>query len=210
MIKTRLGSYSKDGWVDGSEDLYRYSFKSVKGHISYAEKANGVLINQPTNGYPILLFIESGDGWIYHGKFGVAEIHDDFVVLSRKAASTVLSEEKMLEATEDSYTEGDRRYVTHLMAERNKKVVSVVKSKVNSACDICGLKLLDYYGFDCIEAHHKKPISNYSSSYVVNSADFALLCPSCHRAIHKYMRVRDDDYLRLKKLLVERFHRYRT
>ncbi len=207
LIKTRVGLYDEDGWVEGSEDLYRYSFKSVKGRILYAEKANAVLINQPKSGYPILLFIESRDRWIYQGSFGVTELHDGFVVLSRAAVSTMLSEEQLLEETGVSYTEGDRRYVTHLLAERNKKVVSIVKSKQSSACDICGLQPFERYGVECIEAHHKKPISTYSSAYVVNPSDFALLCPNCHRAVHKYMKVQGGDYLHIKKSIVEIFEK---
>jgi putative restriction endonuclease len=209
LIKTRVGSYDEDGWVEGSEDLYRYSFKSVKGRISYAEKANAVLINQPKIGYPILLFIESRDRWIYQGSFGVTELHDGFVVLSRGAVSTALSEEQLLEEIDVSYIEGDRRYVTHLMAERNKKVVSIVKSKQGAACDICELNFFERYGVECIEAHHKKPISTYCSSYIVAPSDFALLCPSCHRAVHKYMRVYGGNYLDIKKSIVEKFGKMR-
>jgi len=51
LIKTRPGLYDQDGWIDEGECLYRYSIKSVKGHVSYAEKANAVLINQPANGF---------------------------------------------------------------------------------------------------------------------------------------------------------------
>ena len=209
LIKTRPGSYDQDGWIDGNEDLYRYSFKSVKGHISYAEKANAVLINQPKNGYPILLFIESRDQWIYQGDFRVTELHDSFVVLSRGAVSTMLSEEQLWQEAGVSYAEGDRKYVTHLMAERNKEVVSVVKAKQNSACDICGLRIFERYGVECIEAHHKKPMSTYSSSYVVTPSDFALLCPNCHRAVHKYMKVQSGDYIHIKKSISQRFQRMR-
>lgn len=210
LIKTRLGSYDQDGWIDESEDLYRYSFKSVKGNISYVEKANAVLINQPRNGYPILLFIESRDQWIYQGDFRVAELHDSFVVLSRGTVSTMLSGQPLWQEAGFSYTEGDRKYVTHLMAERNKQVVSVVKSKQNCACDICGLSVFERYGVECIEAHHKKPMSTYSSSYDVTPYDFALLCPNCHRAVHRYMKVQGGDYINIKKSIIERFQKMRN
>ena len=204
VIKTRPGLYGQDGWVDESDDVYRYSFKSVKGHISYAEKANAVLINQPKNGYPILLFIESRDQWIYQGDFRVTELHDSFVVLSRGAVSSILSEENLWQESGASYTEGDRKYVTHLMAERNKEVVSIVKSKQNSACDICGLRTFERYGVECIEAHHKKPMSTYSSSYIVTASDFVLLCPNCHRAVHRYMSVQSDEYFHIRELVIRR------
>lgn len=58
IIKTRPGSYANDGWVSNVKDMYSYSFKAKKGEISYTEKANKVLINQPQYLYPILLFTE--------------------------------------------------------------------------------------------------------------------------------------------------------
>lgn len=204
LIKTKLGSYDQDGWEDENESLYRYSFKATKGRISYADKANAVLVNQPLNGYPVLLFIESGDQWVYQGDFGVTQLHDSFVVLGRGPVSAVSSEEQLEQEERFSYTEGDRKYVTHLMAERNKAVVNIVKAKQNCPCDICGIRLLELYGVECIEAHHKRPISTYSSSHTVSPSDFALLCPNCHRAVHKYMRSEKHEYPHIRQSMLEK------
>lgn len=57
---------------------------------------------------------------------------------SAEGLCLLLFEEQLLEETGVSYTEGDRRYVTHLLAERNMKAVSIVKSKHNSAAIFVG------------------------------------------------------------------------
>ena len=49
IIKTRQGSYTDDGWADEQRRSYQYSFKARKGAISFAEKANQVLVQQPEN-----------------------------------------------------------------------------------------------------------------------------------------------------------------
>ena len=56
IIKTRPGSYDEDGWADESKSSYHYSFKARNSVISFEEKANQVLVNQPQHLYPILLF----------------------------------------------------------------------------------------------------------------------------------------------------------
>lgn len=88
--------------------------------------------------------------------------------------------------------------------QKNKEVVSIVKSKQNSTCDICGLRIFERYGVECIEAHHKKPMSTYSSSYVVTPSDFVLLCPNCHQTVHRYMKVQSDDDFHIRELVIRR------
>lgn len=87
IIKTRLGSYSDDGWSSDGKNSYHYSFKARNGKISHTEKANEVLVKQPQHLYPILLFTEHKDGWCFEGSFSVSEIEDKFVVLHRGLAS---------------------------------------------------------------------------------------------------------------------------
>ena len=199
LIKTKLGSYAHDGWLGKEENSYRYSFKAVKGAISYAEKANAVLVNQPLYAYPVLLFIESDNSWTYQGFFEVAEVLDHYVILDR---GHHLARQREAHAEADAgYTEGDRKYVTHLMAERNRSIVAKIKEVPNCPCNICGVRLIDRYGVECIEAHHKTPISTYSSSHMVGREDFVLLCPSCHRAVHRYMKIKGLEYLQIKEMM---------
>jgi putative restriction endonuclease len=198
IIKTRPGSYEHDGWSDEAKTSYHYSFKAKKGEISYTEKANEVLVKQPQHLYPIFLFTEhKKDGWYFEGSFSVSEIENKFVVLHRGLAS-----DAEISAPQDEllFQEGERKYVTHLMAERSKEVVKVLKSVESWLCDICGEDFLVRYGVKYIEAHHKVPISTYSASYVVSLSDFALLCPNCHKAVHIYMKKSGYEYAKIKSV----------
>ncbi len=83
IIKTRPGIYKYDGWVNEEKTFFRYSFKARNGTISYSEKANKVLINQSTNLYPIFLFTDHKDSWIFEGSFSVFQIEEKYVILRK-------------------------------------------------------------------------------------------------------------------------------
>ncbi|ESZ05777.1 HNH endonuclease [Mesorhizobium sp. L48C026A00] len=198
VIKTRPGSYEEDGWVDQTRDIYRYSFKARNSRISYAETANSVLIAQPQHMYPVLLFTESGPGWVFEGEFSVAEIEDTNVVLHRYISGThhtsTLDDEVVFE-------EGGRRYAVHLLAERSKGVVALLKSAGTFVCEICDVDFAVRYGMGYIEAHHKVPISSYTSKHTVKASDLALLCPNCHKGIHLHMKMDGKSYSEIRSLI---------
>ena len=198
IIKTRPGSYIQDGWVDDKHIIYQYSFKARNGEISFKEKANDVLIKQPQHNYPIFLFSEIKSSWYFEGTFLVTEIEDKFVVLNRSNMNSI---EPHSNVDEIIYSEGDKRYVTHLMVERNKDVVSALKNSTNWVCEICDLNFMELYGVPYIEAHHKIPISSYTSKYIVKQDDLALLCPNCHKAVHIHMKIKDQPYAVIKSIL---------
>ena len=52
-------------------------------------------------------------------------------------------------------------------------------------CHGCGTESLKTYGVEVIEAHHRVPLSELKESRIPKPSDFDLLCPSCHRAIHR-------------------------
>lgn len=197
VIKTRPGSYELDGWLDESRNSYRYSFKARNSVISYDETANRVLIAQPQHLYPIMLFTEGQVGWVFEGQFSVTEIGEVYVVLERQGSymPSVGAQDEI------TYREGGRRYVTHLLAERSRGVVDFLKGSTPSTCDICEEDFSVRYGVRYIEAHHKVPISTFTSQYVVTSDDLALLCPNCHKAVHIYMKQSDSNYAEIKSLL---------
>ncbi len=90
-----------------------------------------------------------------------------------------------------SFMEGDRRMVQHLEVERSKEVVDLLKSTTLNKdgagfiiCESCGVAPGSRYGCEVIEAHHKIPVSA-AGIRAIKIEDFALLCPNCHRAVHK-------------------------
>ena len=134
LKKADGGLYDRDGWQDSARVSYRYSFKKQAGEISYDEKANSVLIHQPQYHYPVLLFTDHNLAWIFEGAFTVREIADEYVLLHRGLGeSTNVS----LPLEELGFREGGRRYVAHLLAERNRAVVGLLKSAARWRCDIC-------------------------------------------------------------------------
>jgi predicted HNH restriction endonuclease len=90
-----------------------------------------------------------------------------------------------------SFAEGDRRMVQHLHVERSKDVVQLLKSSTLNKdssgfiiCEACGVAPGARYGHEIIEAHHKVPVAEAGITNV-SIHDFVLLCPNCHRAVHK-------------------------
>ena len=201
IIKTRKGSYKEDGWKDEDKITYHYSFKAKEGIVSYEEKANKVLIKQPQHLYPIFLFTEIKESWYFEGQFNVEEIDKLYVVLKR------IDELKPLpESIQDElqFDEGERRYVTHLMAERSKSVVSTLKDTKSWVCEICNVDFKEKYGIPYIEAHHKIPISTYNSKHIIKHQDLALLCPNCHKAVHLFMKLHNNNYEEIKSILASK------
>jgi putative restriction endonuclease len=158
-----------------------------------------VLINQPQYFYPIFLFTECTEGWKFEEIFSVVEIEDKYVVLKRGIISFT---ETIATFDDQQFIEGGRRYVTHLMAERNKDVVKIVKESNSWECEICGINFQNKYGVSYIEAHHKVPISTYSARCIVKPQNFVLLCPNCHKAIHLYMKDNDMGYDEIKRVFL--------
>ena len=89
-----------------------------------------------------------------------------------------------------SQTEGDKRLVTHYVRERapqlrKAKLNAVIKQHGHLKCECCGT-FADTYKPEIrrsvFEVHHKRPLSEGMTNNGV--ADLALLCASCHRALH--------------------------
>jgi len=98
--------------------------------------------------------------------------------------------------------EGGRRLVTHLRIERKQGIAKeAVLRHVRDSGPVCTLCVLDFsrrynlgMGDHCLEAHHKMPLSIRPAESETNLEDFMIVCPSCHRVIHK-KRAFDIDSL---------------
>jgi hypothetical protein len=104
------------------------------------------------------------------------------------------------------YTEGGKVLRTHLKTERDGKAARLAKELARSrskngklTCEACAcVPETDYRGLDLIEAHHRTPISKGLRSTSVE--DFAMLCPCCHRAVHKLIDQGTPFSIAIKKL----------
>jgi len=203
IVKSNSSRYANDGWIDGSEKHYRYSFKARKGQINLFELANAVLLNQPRFGYPINLFTSSGSNWLYRGIFRVKSIETSSVILSRQSKRSM---QRAFEVgmEEPIFYEGDRKYVLHRVAERSTTAISLAKSANSQKCDICCMDFRQRYGLAYIEAHHKVPLASIPSNHALKPSDLVLLCANCHRAVHLYMRQGKESYSYIRKTLRRR------
>ena len=104
------------------------------------------------------------------------------------------------------YTEGGKVLRTHLRTERDGNASRLAKelarkrSKTGKlSCEACAcVPEDDYRGLDLIEAHHRIPLS--SGVRETKPSDFAMLCPNCHRAVHKLINDGQEPELALIKV----------
>lgn len=95
-----------------------------------------------------------------------------------------------------------RRSKKHLRIERKSKNVKLAKGYHGVRCQVCLLDFSELYGRigeGFIEAHHLKPLSKLKEDVIENynvATDFAVLCPNCHRMIHKLQDPSDLQALR--------------
>lgn len=97
-----------------------------------------------------------------------------------------------VQALEAATPEGIRKLRQHWYLERDsslpiKAKEAFVKKYGELFCEACGLRPVPTYGHPLVDAHHRLPLSQYAASGKVSTSpsDFAILCPTCHRAVHK-------------------------
>lgn len=104
------------------------------------------------------------------------------------------------------FTEGARKIITHEVSERNPKVVQeakrIFKKEHNGElfCEICGFNFKTIYGKvgeDFIEAHHKVSLSSTTKEHKVKPSDLMMVCPNCHRMLHRQV---NGKFLTIKQL----------
>lgn len=92
------------------------------------------------------------------------------------------------------FPEGKEVYRLHRERERNSKVTELAKNNRFKKdpllrCEICGFSFVEKYGElgnNFIEAHHTIPVSQLSLESMTKEKDIALVCPNCHRMLHRY------------------------
>jgi predicted HNH restriction endonuclease len=71
--------------------------------------------------------------------------------------------------------------------ERDPRIRKEILKKYGYSCCICGFNFKDIYGNyeECIEVHHLSPLAKRAKGEKTDIDDLIVLCPNCHRAIHK-------------------------
>jgi 5-methylcytosine-specific restriction enzyme A len=92
-----------------------------------------------------------------------------------------------------SVKEGRVIYKLHKLRERDNKINQKKKDiyfQQNGKldCEVCGFDFYETYGElgkGFIEAHHRIPLSEIDGETKTKLKDLALVCPNCHRMLHK-------------------------
>lgn len=99
------------------------------------------------------------------------------------------------------FFEGNRRAVTHLRVERNRRLRKALFASLTrpAYCDVCNMIPQHTYPWvgDFFDIHHLLPLSSpvARSDKGTVLSDVRPICPNCHRAIHEYY----GNYLRLHR-----------
>ena len=97
-----------------------------------------------------------------------------------------------VESIEQEFTEGRRIRVTHLRTERSSRLKSLYFTRVEQPhiCRMCSIDTAVRYPWaeHVIELHHLLPLSSpvRVESSGTSLTDLVGICPSCHRATHKF------------------------
>lgn len=95
------------------------------------------------------------------------------------------------ESTEAGFKEGSKAEKTHLVIERNSRLRAEYFSRFNpKSCDVCKLETAKSYPWTAqiIDLHHVLPLSSGTRTERSGTVltDMLPVCPTCHRAIHRY------------------------
>lgn len=120
----------------------------------------------------------------------IRRLADAFV---KKTAWTVpeLSEVTGPEFVVSGFREGNKVHRTHLRIERNPKLrEAFFKAHPDAPCNVCEMDTTSTYPWTTrvLDLHHLLPLA--SAARVADKGttldDIVAVCPSCHRAIHRY------------------------
>lgn len=106
-------------------------------------------------------------------------------------------------------SEGERRLISHYRRERSNslrltKLADVRSRHGKCVCALCGIdetsKYPKQFGEHIFEVHHLSPLSVAATPVRTTLDDLAVLCASCHRAVHATSQV-ESNYAALAKHL---------
>ena len=99
-----------------------------------------------------------------------------------------------------SAMEGELKLISHLVKERDRKIVNEKKQQALSNntlfCEACSFSFAATYHATFIECHHLTPISE-GGVRETKLEDLALVCANCHRMLHLKF---DGQYLQIDQL----------
>jgi hypothetical protein len=182
-------------------------FVEYVAQLSFVSFEQGVLSMNPAILAPeardIVFKLATPDKGPFH-----LESADEIVRLGRLAQPSALIPQQHLfqaqpavppEIIEREFLEGSSKARTHLIRERDPKIRRAFFANAAGTvdCEVCNLKPGIRYPWTAgqqnkkslIEIHHVLPLSSKAHSGSTDLADLHALCPSCHRAIHRFYSI---------------------
>lgn len=88
--------------------------------------------------------------------------------------------------------EGKQKTMTLTKPERNPKLRAFALARRGHRCEICDFDFAERYGDYaryCVEVHHLKAMAGAGQhGRTVKLDDVVILCPNCHRALHRWSK----------------------
>jgi 5-methylcytosine-specific restriction protein A len=117
----------------------------------------------------------------------------DAIRTGASAPEVSKQEERAADEEEEEFPEGKVLYRLHHARERSvglreKAKAAALEKKGCLACAACGLDFHAKYGEvgrGYIECHHTIPVSELQPDSTTKLKDVVLLCPNCHRMVHR-------------------------
>ena len=138
----------------------------------------------------------------------IADLHEalDLYGTLRREGGWTTEDEIVEEANEDKVPDKGlkqfKRYRQHRTIDRDPGHSKMVKKCQGTRCRGCDFEMSEIYGSTAdgiIDAHHLVPLNTLDDGAMITfdpHKDFAVLCPSCHRAIHRMEDPSDIEALR--------------
>ena len=106
---------------------------------------------------------------------------------------TLWGSENYNETDEYEWKEGKISHRLHRMRERDSSLrkeflAHFLRARGRLRCELCGLdpeKKYQKVGENLLEVHHTIPLHKLPEDVITKLTDLILVCPSCHRALHK-------------------------
>lgn len=147
----------------------------------------------------------AGDRHVWHDWAHRPDELAQAVALIRARGETKEAPADTGEDEEYEAPEGRILFREHRRYERDRKLVAkkktaVLKKTGRLACEVCDFESSEAYEVEgVIDVHHVVPLHKSRES-VTTMNDLALVCPTCHRVLHKHRPIITPTELRAKRL----------
>ena len=166
----------------------------------------GVEWHKVSNGHDAFKAVRRFDNLVFRQITHKPELMQALIGLTKGLINANSSQSGENAPQDLEYREGGKVLQTHLRTERDAKAAKLAKelarkrSKTGDiVCETCGtVPKKEYAGLDLIEAHHRIPLARGARE--TKPEDFAMLCPCCHRAVHKLINADVEPLAALKRV----------